>query len=290
MKIKNSTLKNELNPAQKVIAEILMLINFILMALPMWNVLVLSTSTSLSASASGIKLWWDQFSLEGYRYVFEVTKLGRPFLNSLFVTAVSIVIEVILSSFAGYVTIQRELPGRRAITSFVMFTMMVPGDLTLVSIYQANKQFHLLNSYLGLIVNGLISGFAILLMRNYFLSVPVSLAESARLDGASEFQIFLRIYLPISTPGLATVFFIEFVSKWNSIMLPATLVTDQKLFTLPLMLKAMILQVVSQSGADITPPNASMAAVVISTIPLLLIYIFAQRYLLTGMTLGSSKE
>ena len=101
--------------------------------------------------------------------------------------------------------------------------------------------------------------------------------------------IFFKIYLPISKPGIATVFFVEYVAKWNSIMLPATLITDQNKYTLPLMLKAMIMQDDSTSGAALAPDNAVMAAIVISTIPLLLIYIFAQRFLLAGMSLGATK-
>jgi len=286
---RNKSLENRLNLPQRVIAWTLLGFIFLIMFIPMWNVFVVSTSTALDSAASGMKLWWKQFSVEGYQYVFNVTKLTRPFLNSLFVSTVGTVCQVVLSAFAGYVLIQKELPFKKTITSFIMLTMMIPADLTLISVYQMNKQFHLLNSYTGLIVNGLISGFSILLMRNYFTSVPYSLAESARLDGASELRIFSQIYLPISMPGLATVFFLEFVGKWNSIMLPATLITDQDKFTMPLMLRAMILNDASQSGAAMAPNNAIMATIVISTVPLLLIYVFTQRFLLSGMTLGASK-
>lgn len=287
---KKNPLENRMNLPQRAVSWLLLGFFFLIMFIPMWNVIVVSTSTVLDSSASGIKLWWNSFSTEGYEYVFRVTKLARPFLNSLYVSTVATVIQVVLSAFAGYVLIQKELPFKKGITSFIMLTMMIPGDLTLISVYQMNKQLHLLNTYTGLIVNGLISGFSILLMRNYFTSVPYSLAESARLDGASELRIFGQIYLPISKPGLATVFFLEFVGKWNSIMLPATLITDQDKFTMPLMLRAMILNDASQSGAAQTPNNAIMATIVISTIPLLIIYVFAQRFLLSGMTLGASKE
>lgn len=286
---KNKHLANELNLPQKIVMYLFLVCIVLIMAIPMWNVLVVATSSRLSASQSGIKLWWDSFSLDGFEYVFTVTKLLRPFLNSLFVTTVATVIQVVLSSFAGYVLIQKELPFKGAITSFVMLTMMIPGDLTLISVYQLNKQLNLLNSYTGLIMNGLISGFSILLMRNFFETVPYSLAEAARIDGAGEIHIFRKIYLPISLPGLATVFFMEYVGKWNSIMLPATLVTEQNLYTLPLMLKAMILTDASTSGTSFAPDNAVMAAIIISTVPLLLIYIFAQQYLLEGMNLGAEK-
>lgn len=281
--------KNELNRPQKILMALVLLIIVLIMALPMWNVIVVSTSSKLSASQSGLKLWWDSFSLSGFEYVFNVAKLGRPFLNSLFVTTVATVIQVVLSAFAGYVLIQKELPFKGVITSFVMLTMMIPGDLTLISVYQLNKQLSLLNSYTGLILNGLISGFSILLMRNYFGTVPYSMAEAARLDGAGEIRIFARIFIPAAIPGMATVFFMEYVAKWNSIMLPATLITDQDKYTLPLMLKAMIQSDSAASGTSIAPDNAMMAAIVISTVPLLIIYIFAQRYLMEGMNLGAEK-
>lgn len=285
-----NSLENVLSLPQRIANYIFLTVVFAIMVIPMWNVFVISTSTALGATQAGIKLWWSRFSMEGYWYVFEVTKLGRPFLNSVYVSLSATVIQVMLSSLAGYILVQNELPFRKMITSFILLTMMIPGDLTLISIYQLNKQLGLLNSYEGLIINGLVSGFCILLMRNYFLSVPISLSESARLDGASELRIFWGIYLPLSIPGLATIFFLEFVGKWNSLMIPATLITEQRLYTLPQMLKSMIIDHSSVSGVPIAPANAVMAAIVISTIPLILIYIFAQRFLLSGITLGASKE
>lgn len=280
---------NQITGIWAVLFYILTFIIFILMFLPMWNVLVVATSTALDSSQNGIKLWWNAFSIEGFRYVFEVTKMATPFLNSVFVTSVGTVIQVILASLAGYVLIQKDLPFKKALSSFIMVTMMIPGDLTLISVYQLNKQLHLLNSYEGLILNGLISGFSILMMRNYFETVPYSLAESARMDGAGEMKIFFGIYLPVSLPGLATIFFMEYVARWNSIMLPATLITDESKYTLPLMLKQMILSVDTTSGTMSIPDNAIMAAIVISTVPLLIIYVFAQKFLLEGISMGAVK-
>lgn len=282
--------RNELNYPQKAVMYLFLLLVGVIMFLPMWNVIVVSTTTALEASRSGVHLWWREFSIEGFRYVFEVTKLARPFLNSLFVTTVGTVIQVLLASFAGYVLIQRDLPFKNGITSFIMLTMMIPGDLTMISIYQLNRDLGLLNSYTGLILNGLIAGSSILLMRNYFKSISYTLAESARIDGASELRIFAGIFLPISLPGLATVFFMDFVSRWNSITIPAAILTDESMYTLPLKLKAMILSTSSVSGTAQIPENAIMAAIVITAVPLLLIYVFAQKFLLSGLNLGATKE
>ena len=288
MKVKH--IENRLTLPWRVLFGILTAVIAAVMLLPMWNVLVLSTSTALDASQSGVKLWWNKFSIEGFTYVFAVTKMLRPFLNSLFVTTVGTAIQVVLAALAGYVLVQRDLPLRGVISSFIMLTMMIPGDLTLISVYQLNKQLALLNTYEGLILNGLISGFSIMMMRNYFETVPYSLGESARIDGAGEIKIFAGIYMPISLPGLATVFFLEYVARWNTIMLPATLITDESMYTLPLMLKQMILSVDSTSGTAAIPDNAIMAAIVISTAPLLLIYLFAQRFLMEGINMGAVKE
>ena len=281
---------NELSYPQKGVMYIFLLLVGLTMFLPMWNVIVVSTTTSLEASRSGVQLWWRAFSLEGFKYVLEVSKLSRPFLNSMYVTTVGTVIQVLMASFAGYVLIQRDLPFKSGITSFIMLTMMIPGDLTMISIYQLNRDLGLLNSYAGLIINGLIAGSSILLMRNYFKSISFTLAESARIDGASELRIFAGIFLPISLPGLATVFFMDFVSRWNSITIPAAILTDESMYTLPLKLKAMILSTSSVSGTAQIPDNAIMAAIVITAAPLLLIYGFAQKFLLSGLNLGATKE
>ena len=281
---------NELSYSQKGIMYLFLLLVGVTMFLPMWNVIVVSTTTSLEASRSGVQLWWRAFSLEGFKYVLEVSKLTRPFLNSMYVTTVGTVIQVLMASFAGYVLIQRDLPFKSGITSFIMLTMMIPGDLTMISIYQLNRDLGLLNSYAGLIINGLIAGSSILLMRNYFKSISFTLAESARIDGASELRIFAGIFLPISLPGLATVFFMDFVSRWNSITIPAAILTDESMYTLPLKLKAMILSTSSVSGTAQIPDNAIMAAIVITAAPLLLIYVFAQKFLLSGLNLGATKE
>ena len=281
---------NRLSLPGMTVSVLFLLLVFAIMVMPMWNVIVLSTSTSFDASSAGIRLWWNHFSVDGYTFIFQTAHLLRPVANSLYVAIAGTAIQVIISSLAGYVLIQKGLPFQNAMVTFIMLTMMIPGDLTLVSIYQLNKDLALLNTFTGLIVNGLISGFSILLMRSYFLSVPLSMAESAKIDGATELKIFSHIYLPISLPGIATISFLEFVARWNSLMLPATLISDQKKYTLPLTLKTMILSQSSVSGVVPTPENAMMAAIIISALPLVFIYAFSQKFLISGMTLGAVKE
>jgi putative aldouronate transport system permease protein len=288
--VKNKKSKNEMNPFVKTLNFIMLTIIFITMIVPMINVLAISLSSKLGSMQPGIRLIPDQFTFEGYKDIWSRVQLWRPFLNSLFVTSVGTFVQVVLSSMAGYVLIQQDLPFKKLMTSIIMVTMMIPGDLTLISIYSLNKQLGLINSYSGLIINGLVSGFSILLMRSYFLSVPSSLAESARIDNAGELTIFWKIYLPLSIPGLATISFLEFVGKWNSLMIPITLITQQNKYTLPMILRALVFDTSSTSGTEFIAPNAIMAAIVISVIPLILLYVIAQKFLVTGITIGASKE
>lgn len=287
---KSKVTRNELTPGLKVINIIILLVVVLTMLIPMINVLTVSFSTRLGSMQPGIKLWPDTWTLEGYKTIWVRASLSRAFFNSVFVSVLGTLIQVFLSSLAGYVLIQKDLPFKKTITSIIMLTLMIPGDLTLISIYALNKQLGLLNSYQGLIINGLVSGFAILLMRNYFLSVPDSLGESARIDSAGELSIFTRIYLPLSIPGLASLTFIEFIGKWNSLMIPVTIISEQKYYTMPMVLKQLAFSTDSTSGVDFIAPNAQMAAIVISVIPLLVMYAFAQRYLIGGLTVGASKE
>lgn len=281
--------RNELSLPLKILNYFILVIIFITMIVPMINVIAVSFSTKLGSMDPGIKLIPDRFTVEGYIDIWKRVQLWIPFCNSLFVTIVSTFLLVVFSSMAGYVLIQKELPFKSFMTSLILITMMIPGDLTLISIYSVNKSLGLLNTYQGLILNGLISGFSILLMRNYFLSVPDSLAESARIDGVGEFGIFWSIYLPLSVPGLATISFLEFVNKWNSLMIPVAIISVQDKYTLPMILRSLVFNNASQSGTEFIGPNAIMAAIVISVVPLLLLYVVAQRFLVSGMTVGALK-
>jgi putative aldouronate transport system permease protein len=271
--------KNSLSPALLIINCVLLFIVFVIMFVPMLYVLALSFSTNLGSMSSGIRLWPDKFTVIGYIEVWNRVQLWRPFFNSVFVTTVGILIEIFLSAMSAYVLIQKELPFKKMMTSIILITMMIPGNLTLISTYYLNKQIGLLNTYTGLILNGLISGFSILVIRGYFLSVPDSLAESARIDSAGEVTVFMRIYLPLSIPGIVTVAFLEFVDKWNSLMIPVSITTDQNKFTLPVILRSLVFNDSGESGMNYITPNVIMAAIVISVVPLIAFYVFSQRFL-----------
>jgi putative aldouronate transport system permease protein len=267
-----------------------MLAVIVVMGLPMLNVLAVSLSTQAGSENPGLVLFPSPATLEGYSFIWSYISLWRPFANTAYVAVVGTILHVILSAMGGYVLMQRGLPLRKIMTTFVILTMTIPGELTLVSIYQVNRDFGLVNRFAGLIINGAASGFSILLMRNYFMSIPQSLAEAARMDGSSELSTFLRIYLRLAVPATMTVGTLAFIHRWNNIALVVTLISDLKKTTLPVILRGMLVEVQSTSGTAYIYANAKMAAVVISALPLIVLYFSAQRFFVAGAMLGATKE
>ncbi|WP_029422809.1 carbohydrate ABC transporter permease [Alicyclobacillus macrosporangiidus] len=260
------------------------------MILPLLNTLAVSFSSSLASMQPGIKLWPHPFSTEGYQTVWGRLQLWLPFLNSVIVTVVGTVVHVILSAMAGYVLIQRDLPGRRTLTTVILLTMMVPWQAIMIPLYVVNHQLGLLNTLTALIMSGLVSGFSIVVMRNFFQSIPYDLAESAMLDGAGHLRIFFRIYLPLAKAGLATVTLFEFVARWNDFTSALLFINDPNKYTLQIALNTIINQSEVASSNYVITENVRMAGIIIGLIPLVLIYPYVQKYFVKGIMMGSTKE
>ena len=262
----------------------------LMMIVPFVNVLAVAFSSPLGSMEQGIILWPRHFSADGFRTVWVNLDLQRAFINSAIVTAVGTVLHVALSCLAAYTLIQKNLPGRRLLLFFVLATMAIPGELIMIPLYIVNRDLGLLNTLWALIFSGLVSGFSILLLRNFFASVPYDLAESAKLDGASDFHIFRTIYLPLSQAGIATIILFELVGRWNQFLPVVLYINDSKLYTLQVALNALVTENLGTSGMSMVTPNVRMAGIVIAILPLIILYPFMQRYFVQGLTLGSVKE
>ena len=260
------------------------------MLIPIINTIALAFSSNFASMQPGIVLWPKQFSFDGFTTVWNRMELYRPFLNNVIVTAVGTLCHVVLSSMAGYVLIQRGLPGKKLMMTMIMVTMMIPGEAMMIPLYIVNKELHLINTLYSLILSGFVSGFSILLMRNFFLGVPYEMTESAKIDGAGDFRIFATMYMPLAKAGLATVTLFEFVSRWNQ-FLPAVLyINDPKKYTLQVALKSLIVDTDTTSSNFVITTNVRMAGIVIALVPLLIIYPYVQKYFVKGIFLGANKE
>lgn len=262
----------------------------LMMIVPFINVLAVAFSSPLGSMEHGVILWPRDFSVDGFKTVWINLDLKRAFMNSAIVTATGTVLHVALCCLAAYTLIQKDLPGRRIMLAFILATMAIPGELIMIPLYIVNRNLHLLNTLYALIFSGLVSGFSIMLLRNFFAGVPYDLAESAKLDGASDFHIFRTIYLPLSQAGIATITLFELVGRWNQFLSVVLYINDSKKYTLQVALNALVTENLGTSGMSMVTPNVRMAGIIIAILPLVILYPFMQRYFVHGLTLGSVKE
>jgi putative aldouronate transport system permease protein len=274
----------------KVCNYLFLFLLILTMIIPIWNTFVVSISSNISSMQPGIKLWPSEISFEGYTTIWSKMELWRPFMNNVIVTVFGTAIHVLLASMAGYVLIQRNLPGKKFIITMIIITMVVPEEAIMIPLYIVNKDLGLLNTLTSLVISGMVSGFSILLMRNFFLTVPYSIAESARMDGAGDFTIFAKLYMPLAKSGLATVLLFEFVSRWNHFTSALLYINESSKYTLQLALQSLIIATDATSSSDFFTPNVRTAGIMIALIPLLLIYPYVQKYFVKGITMGSTKE
>ncbi|MCJ8010276.1 carbohydrate ABC transporter permease [Paenibacillus sp. KQZ6P-2] len=260
------------------------------MIIPFLNTLALAFSSNLASMQPDIVLWPKEFSTEGFTTVWNRMRLYLPFMNNVIVTVVGTAGHVFLCSVAGYVLIQKGLPGKKWMLSAILVTMMIPSEAIMIPLYIVNKDLGLLNSLSALILSGLVSGFGVLLMRNFFLSVPYEMSESARIDGAGDLRIFFTMYMPLAKAGLATVTLFEFVSRWNQFTPAVLYINDPSKNTLQVALKSLIVDTDVTSSNFMITTNVRMAGIVIALLPLLFIYPFVQKYFVKGIFLGANKE
>lgn len=274
----------------QIVVILFLLIAMSLMIIPFWNVVAVAFSSALGSLQTGIILWPRDFTFDGFRVIWTNLGLERAFLNSVIVTFFGTVAHVLLACLAGYVLIQKDLPGRRLLVAFILATMAIPGELIIIPLFVVYKNLGLLDSLFALILSGMVSGFSILLMRNFFSGVPFDLAESARIDGASDFRIFRSIYMPLAKAGIATIALFEMVGRWNMFLPVILYINDSRKYTLQVVLRSLVTENQGNSGSAMITPNVQMAGILIAVLPLLLLYPIMQRYFVQGISLGAVKE
>ncbi|HIO74303.1 MAG TPA: carbohydrate ABC transporter permease [Candidatus Marinimicrobia bacterium] len=262
----------------------------IMMIVPLINVIATSFSTGLGSMQPSVIFWPDKFTFEAYEVLWRRLEYWRPLMNTIFVTSVGSIIHVFLSAIGGYVLAQSSLPGKNLIAIIILLTLTIPSQIIMVPLFVVFKQFHLLNTLTSLIVAELVSGFSILLMKTYFERIPIELKESAKIDGANTWMIFLKIYVPLTFPGLATVLLFDVVRKYNMFIEPLIFINDPLKMTLQVALKSIVLNDQVTSTNDIITPNVVSAGIVLALAPLILFYPAIQRYFITGIYSGAVKE
>lgn len=223
-----------------------------------------------------------QPTLEHYRTLFGTQGLGRQALNSLLISGAATGLSLAFNLSAGYGFAKLKFKGREALFRTLLGAMVIPGQVAMMPLFLMLKQMGLVNTYAGALVPWLAGVFGIFLVRQYALGIPDDLLEAARLDGASEGQIFTRIVLPLLKPIVVTLAVLVFLGSWNDFMWPLIVLTDRELQTLPVALAGL-------SREHVQDTELMMAGSVLTVLPVLLLFLVLQRHYMKGLLMGSVK-
>ena len=265
------------------------LVNGALLGAAALTLLPLAWMVSVSLMAPGEAstfpppLWPGDATLANYRELFSHVGMGRSLLNSALLTVTVTATSVAVNVAAGYAFAKLRFAGRDRIFKALLTALVIPSQVAMVPLFLLLKQLGLVNSYGGIIVPALASIFGIFLVRQYAVSVPDELLEAARIDGAGEFRTFVSVVVPVLRPIIVTLAVFTALGTWNDFMWPLIVLNDSELYTLPVALASL-------SREHVQDNELMMAGSVLTTLPVLLVFLLLQRYYIQGLTLGSLKE
>jgi multiple sugar transport system permease protein len=222
-------------------------------------------------------------TLANYRELFAHAGMGRYLVNSIVLTTAVTLVSVCVNVAAGYGFAKLRFAGRDRIFKVLLGALVIPAQVAMVPLFLLLKQLGLVNTYGGVVVPAMASIFGIFLVRQYALSVPDDLLEAARIDGASEFRLFRSVMVPVLRPIIVTLAVFTSLGAWNDFMWPLIVLNDSDLYTLPVALASL-------SREHVPDNELMMAGSVLTTLPVLLVFLVLQRYYLQGLLLGSVKE
>ncbi len=273
----------------------------ILCVLPMWIALMASFTNELELIRSGYGLWVRSFDLTAYKLIFTGTgSVYRAYGVTVLTTIAGVVLTVFLTSSFAYPLSVKSLKYRNRLSFFCYITMVFNGGL--VPTYILTTRFlHLQDTLWVLIIPAALNGFNVFLMKNYFATLPEALAESAKIDGASEIYIYFKIILPLSMPILATIALFAAIGYWNEWFRVLLFINDKELFTLQFLIMRLQQQAeflnsslsasarAALGGQTIPTIGIRVATAMVSIGPIILLYPFLQKYFIKGLTIGAVK-
>jgi multiple sugar transport system permease protein len=269
--------------AERLLLHALLAAGVVLTLAPLLWMLSASLMPAGEASVYPPRLVPSAITLEHYVDLFSRLNLARYFLNSLVIAGAITLLSLLINSMAGYAFAKLRFAGRDRIFRALLSALVVPAQVAMLPLFLMLKQIGLINTWWGVIVPGMASIFGIFLIRQYALSIPDSLLEAARIDGASEFKIYWLVILPICRPILVTLAIFTFMGAWNDFMWPLIVLTDEAMYTLPVALANLL-------GEHVQDTELMMAGSVLTILPVMLLFILVQRAYIEGITAGSLKD
>ncbi|WP_026908834.1 carbohydrate ABC transporter permease [Paucisalibacillus globulus] len=279
--------QNKSTTYRKIVKKISLYILLIAVTLFMIGPFLWLLSTALKSGSENIfqyppKLLPEDPTLGNFSTVMEVFPFWRYLFNSAVVAVLTVVLNVLFCSLAAYPLARMNFKGKNIIFVLIIATMMIPFQLLMIPVYLISLKLGLQNTYLGMVLPHVTTAFGVFLMRQAFMTVPKSLDESARMDGANSFQIWLRVLMPLVKPAMVTLTIFTFVSAWGDFLWPLIIVNDNDMYTLPLGLNML-------SGTFTSDWRLIAAGAVISMIPIITIFLLLQRFFIGGAMKGAIK-
>ncbi len=262
---------------------------------PIVYVISASFSSGMAIQAGRVILFPVDLDFSAYKYIFTDPTIWISYLNSFFYTIVGTLISMVLTICGAYGLSKEKLPGRKFFNLMIVISMWMGAGM--IPIFLNIRDLHLVNTRLSVLLPFAVSSYNFILLRNFFNSIPKSLEEACEIDGASQFQILLHVYLPLSTAALATIALFYAVGKWNEYLWPMILLNDDSKIPLQVVIKKIIVDMkdtASQAQEDIfsdklTNEGIIYSSIVVSSVPMLVLYPFIQKYFVKGVMIGAVK-
>lgn len=282
-----------------ILSVIVVTVFMVLILIPFWNVITLSFTKSSEYLRSNFLIFPKEPTMDSYRMILgNDRRIGIGYRTTLQILLLGLPVNLLLTVLTSYGLSRPSFPGKRFFLFFVLFTMFFSGGI--IPLYLLMKEMSLMNSIWSVILPSAVNTFYMVIMRNYFLSLPPALEEAARIDGAGEFTVLFRVYLPLAAPILATVALFYAVDRWNEWFNAMIFIRNSELTPLQLILRSIVIE--SQMATDAAKISmgaaqaqaqfalgVKMAAVFVSMVPIMLVYPFLQKYFVKGVLIGAIK-
>ncbi len=261
---------------------------------PLWYVLIASFSGATAVSTGRVYLWIKDFNVAAYQKAFSTPYVGSSYLNTIFYSIFGTALSMVLTMLGGYALSKKRLHGRSFLMFFISFTMWFSAGM--IPTYVVYKTLGLLDTRLGVLLNGAVSTFYVIIMRTAFESVPDALEESMKLDGASDFQVLFNCYLPLCVPTIMTLMLYYFVGRWNTYLWPMIILKTETKVPLQVVLKKLIVEMnglfENMDNVDVSTMSKETivyATMIIAVVPMLILYPFIQKFFIKGVVVGAVK-
>jgi len=254
----------------------------LLCLLPFVWMISASFMTNGEASIYPPKFFPTEITFNQYASLFSRLNVGRYLINSVLLSVSVTFISLFINSMAGFAFAKYRFAGKNKLFKLLLSFMIIPAQVTMLPLFLMLKNMGLINTYFAVIIPGMASIFGIFLIRQYLLSIPDSIIEAAKIDGASDFQIYFSLILPLAKPILITLAIFTFMGTWNDFLWPLIVMTDNSMYTLPVALANLM-------GEHTLDIELMMAGSVVTIIPILLVFMVLQKYYIRGIMLGGVK-